>query len=735
MQQRLDVLETGTSNTTAAVNRLSWELAGLPRTNAVPELGRIEKSFQAHRATTAAQLQDLRGSHADAEERDNGQDARLAALAKEAKALQAALAAKPVPSPENEKALTELATRVGAVEKTTTDTAARVARSAALRQDVDVLKKNAAMRGVGAATLGKDVAELQEKAASREQALGIARTEAQKRDEALDRRLSLLYKQVASLPREQKPAPVPKPVLSKEELAELRTRLTGIEDAGKEQSTRMGGLLAALDTATKGNSASLKKLGELEETLKTRVQPLEDASANWDKALAAINKGLTEQGQKLERFAEAAKGTGRPAPAAPAIGKKEVAALQARLADIEKVSESLSAETAALKKGLASSPKPSGDTPEGPGKLNKLVLARVAPLEVSLGETRKAVSGIGKHLAQNSGDIEELKDIAGRLLDRGQGDPAKQSGDIRALRKTVDTIEEKLEMRIVSLERDRGKVAAAAPEQKPEKPERKPQAPERKPEQPKAPETPVKEDPAEVADLITRARVLASQGEAVQAEELFRQALEKREKALGPVDTRVAASLTDLGLLLLGTGKLEGSELYLIRALELYRRVEGEKHQHVGTALNNVAKLREKQGNFPEAAALYEQAVETFEKTLGSKHAYIATTLSNLGMLRRRQKDYEGGEDDLRRCLKIRERALEKTHPKVAETLNNLALLYLDWDKPDRCEPLFERALEIYTKAYGQNHVAVRSMHANMAAFYARTGEHEKAQKHRAMLR
>jgi len=458
--------------------------------------------------------------------------------------------------------------------------------------------------------LRKDVADLQEKSASREQALGIARTEAQKRDEALDRRLTLLYKQVASLPHEQKPPPAPEPVLSKVELAALR----------------------------------------------------------------------------------------------------------ARLSNMEKTSEGLASATTEMKKAMAASgERPDTVHDEDLQRLERKLLARFAPIEVSLGETREAVSGIGKHLTKNSVEVGDLKAVIDRLS-KDLAEMAEQSDDIRQLRKTADTLEADMRKRIASLERDRRSAALTVPEKAPR-------------------EVQEKQDPPEVADLITRARIIAGQGNVAQAEELFRQALEKREKALGSEDGRVAASLTDLGLLMLGVGRLSEAELYLVRALGLYRRLEGEKHQHVGTALNNVAKLREKQGNLPEAASLYQHAIETFEKALGSKHAYVATTLSNLGMLLRQQKDFEGGEDALKRCLKIREHALDKSHPKVAETLNNLALLYMDWDRAERCEPLFERALEIYRNAYGRDHASVSAILGNMAAFYAKTGEQAKAAAYRALAR
>jgi len=589
VETRLGRLETGASNSWMAVGRLAEELTKLPGTNAVADIARIDKALTAHRAGISAHLQDLRRLNAKTETQDRAQDQRLDEIEASAKTLRAALAARPSPSPIDTKALSELAVRVSAVEKAATDTASRVARMTGLR---------------------KDVADLQEKSASREQALGIARTEAQKRDEALDRRLTLLYKQVASLPHEQKPPPAPEPVLSKVELAALR----------------------------------------------------------------------------------------------------------ARLSNMEKTSEGLASATTEMKKAMAASgERPDTVHDEDLQRLERKLLARFAPIEVSLGETREAVSGIGKHLTKNSVEVGDLKAVIDRLS-KDLAEMAEQSDDIRQLRKTADTLEADMRKRIASLERDRRSAALTVPEKAPR-------------------EVQEKQDPPEVADLITRARIIAGQGDVAQAEELFRQALEKREKALGSEDGRVAASLTDLGLLMLGIGRLSEAELYLVRALGMYRRLEGEEHQHVGTALNNVAKLREKQGNLPEAASLYQHAIETFEKALGSRHAYVATTLSNLGMLLRQQKDFEGGEDALKRCLKIREHALDKSHPKVAETLNNLALLYMDWDRAERCEPLFERALEIYRNAYGRDHASVSAILGNMAAFYAKTGEQAKAAAYRALAR
>jgi len=702
-EDRLAVLERGASNATVVVTRLAEEMVKQGRTTAAPDTGHFDKALAAHRTSVGAQLQELRGQQAEVQTRDKAQDEQLATLVRDSKALQAALKARPSPTPAGNKALTELAGRIGAVEKATRDLAGKPDSAAGLRKDIEDLKKGAA---------------------SRELSFGMARTEAQKRDEALERRITLLYKQVASLPKEAMAPAAGKPGVGEKELAELRTKLSSVEDAAGKHAGEIAGLRKALAAVSlEGGGDTAKQLRELENMLKARLGPLEDSAIRRDGALAEVNKGLANHAQRLTQLGVALAAHREATPHPTNTDGQGLAKLQARLSEVEKLSKELTSTTAELKKV-----KPSPGKPASPGaaseehlkKLERTLMARFAPVEVSLTETREAISDVRKRLGGNSEEIAILRTTTGRL-EKGLAGLGKQSDDIRSLRETTDSLAADIRKRFAGIQSGRPPVAPP----------------------PEAAKTPAaddhegseRQDPPEVADLITRARVLASQGNAAEAESLFKQALDRREKALGTEDSRVAASLTDLGLLLLGTGRLSEAELHLVRALELYRRVEGEKHQHVGTALNNVAKLRERQGNLAEAASKYQHAIETFEEALGSKHAYVATTLSNLGMLLRRQKDFEAGDEALKRCLKIRERNLEKTHPKVAETLNNLALLYMDWDKPDRCEPLFERALEIYRNAYGQDHPSVRAVIGNMAVFYTRTGENEKAELYRAMAR
>jgi tetratricopeptide (TPR) repeat protein len=190
----------------------------------------------------------------------------------------------------------------------------------------------------------------------------------------------------------------------------------------------------------------------------------------------------------------------------------------------------------------------------------------------------------------------------------------------------------------------------------------------------------------------------------VEAEPLYRRAIEIDEKVLGKDHRSVAIRYDNLAVLLWEQGRYDQAEPLYRRAIEIDEKVLGKDHPDVARTYNNLALLLVAQGKYDRAEPLYRRAIEIDEKALGKDHPTVATIYDNLAGLLRQQDKYDQAEPLYRRAIEIDEKVLGKDHPDVARTYNNLASLLEAQGKYDQAEPLYRRAMEILETKLGLNH-------------------------------
>jgi tetratricopeptide (TPR) repeat protein len=76
-------------------------------------------------------------------------------------------------------------------------------------------------------------------------------------------------------------------------------------------------------------------------------------------------------------------------------------------------------------------------------------------------------------------------------------------------------------------------------------------------------------------------------------------------------------------------GRYEQAEPLYLQALELRQRLLGENHLDVAASLNNLAALYQAQGRYEQAEPLYLQALTIVRSTLGKQHPSTRTIWQN----------------------------------------------------------------------------------------------------------
>jgi tetratricopeptide (TPR) repeat protein len=209
------------------------------------------------------------------------------------------------------------------------------------------------------------------------------------------------------------------------------------------------------------------------------------------------------------------------------------------------------------------------------------------------------------------------------------------------------------------------------------------------------------------------AGLLQDQGKYDQAEPLYRRAIEIDEKVLDKDHPDVAIRYNNLAGLLKAQGKYDQAEPLYRRAMEISEKALGKDHPTVAIRYNNLAGLLKAQGKYDQAEPLYRRAIEIDEKVLGKDHPAVATDYNNFAFLLQAQRKYDQAEPLYRRAIEIDEKVLGKDHPDVAIDYNNLAGLLQDQGKYDQAEPLFRRAIEILQAKLGSDHPNTRTARKN----------------------
>jgi tetratricopeptide (TPR) repeat protein len=128
----------------------------------------------------------------------------------------------------------------------------------------------------------------------------------------------------------------------------------------------------------------------------------------------------------------------------------------------------------------------------------------------------------------------------------------------------------------------------------------------------------------------------------VEAEPLYRRAIEIDEKVLGKDHRSVAIRYDNLAVLLWEQGRYDQAEPLYRRAIEIDEKVLGKDHPDVARTYNNLASLLEAQGKYDQAEPLYRRAMEILETKLGLNHQSTLVARKNYESLRERKKQNSG---------------------------------------------------------------------------------------------
>ena len=237
------------------------------------------------------------------------------------------------------------------------------------------------------------------------------------------------------------------------------------------------------------------------------------------------------------------------------------------------------------------------------------------------------------------------------------------------------------------------------------------------------------EHPDTLASMNNLAVVLDKQGKYEEAEQMYRQALELKEKELVKEHPDTLGSMNNLAIVLDKQGKYEEAEQMYRQALELREKVLGKEHPDTLTSMNNLANMLYKQGKYEEAEQMHRQTLELKEKVLGKEHPDTLGSMDNLALVLSKQGKYEEAEQMHQQALELMEKVLGKEHPDTLISTNNLALVLHNQGKYEEAEQMHRQTLELREKVLGKEHPDTLESMNNLTLVLRKRGKYEEVER------
>jgi len=191
-------------------------------------------------------------------------------------------------------------------------------------------------------------------------------------------------------------------------------------------------------------------------------------------------------------------------------------------------------------------------------------------------------------------------------------------------------------------------------------------------------------------DLLTRepmtglAHLYMIQGRYEDANDLLTRAMEiGRIASRGSEHPVTFLHMNCLAVLRTKQSRFEEAESLFSQALEGRQRRLGEDHPATLETINDLGLLRIEQKRYEEAEELLIKARDGRLMKLGPDHPYTLESILELAVLYKKQGDYEKAEPLLLKAVEGRRLKLGNTHPNTIKSLKNLIALYEAGNKPE----------------------------------------------------
>jgi tetratricopeptide (TPR) repeat protein len=193
-------------------------------------------------------------------------------------------------------------------------------------------------------------------------------------------------------------------------------------------------------------------------------------------------------------------------------------------------------------------------------------------------------------------------------------------------------------------------------------------------------------------------------GLSVEADRLYRRALDIRMRVLGPEHLDTLATRNNLACVLRIRGETAAAEAEFREVLAARERILGTEHPDSLVTRRNVARMLRERGDLAGAEAEFREVLAARGRLLGTDHLNTLKVRHQLACVLRDRGDLAGAETELRELIVTQRRLRGSEHPATLAARHELACVR--WDQGDLggAEAEFRELVAIGTHALGPEH-------------------------------
>lgn len=238
------------------------------------------------------------------------------------------------------------------------------------------------------------------------------------------------------------------------------------------------------------------------------------------------------------------------------------------------------------------------------------------------------------------------------------------------------------------------------------------------------------EDPETLKSMNMLANVLMEEGRYPEAENLHRQCLDIRRRILGPEHPETLKSMHNLSIDLSAEGHYAEAEKLCRETLEIKRRIVGKANQQeILAPASTLALILSAEGHYAEAEKLDREVLETRRGTLGAEHPATLLSANNLANVLEYEGHYAEAETLDRETLDIKRHVLGPEHPSTLASQSSLAAILIKEGHYAEAEKIARKAFEIETRTLGWQHPYTLDSEQQLGKALARTHRYPDARK------
>ncbi|KAL7268500.1 hypothetical protein RUND412_008873 [Rhizina undulata] len=187
-----------------------------------------------------------------------------------------------------------------------------------------------------------------------------------------------------------------------------------------------------------------------------------------------------------------------------------------------------------------------------------------------------------------------------------------------------------------------------------------------------------------------------------EAEDLYKKALQWKEKALGKVDRSTLETMEIIAWFVANTKRYDEAMEWFQRLIERKEESLGKDNASMLATMHSIARFFAIKKRYDQALEWYQRLLESKEKALGQDDSSTLDTMDNIARLLATQARYDEAQELFQKLVERKGKVFGEEDPSTLETINEIARFFDSQERYSEALEWFQRLLERKEKSLGE---------------------------------